>query len=442
MTSPQWYNHKIILKHWSPIVTKIFALAIVMVTALWAENDPLPQIIERVTPSVVKIKVQRSEPVDDSELVQSDAGGSGFVLISPSYIVSNAHVVKNAQRISVMDYQGNEYPAQIIGKDEITDVAVLYSPLFKSSPLSVSKDFPVRVGDNVFAIGAPYSLDFSVTYGIVSALNRVLHNYPNVRFIQTDAAVNPGNSGGPLFNQNGEVIGVIATFFSKQGGYTNHGFAIPIAKAVEIAQSIIKDRSIQRGSMGADLVLSERIARKMGSPYGIYCAHIDEGRAAHKAGLRSGDLIISVNNKNFTDNGEFHRILESSHPGDKLRITYARNKELNETVVVLDEKSDSIRDNRNNAGTSDAAEKAGLIVDAQTLSVLIAYGDAYNSGIESGDQLLTFNSSRIKNLKDLNESLSKLKEYETATVQVLRRGETLNLIYGQLKKIKGYSSHH
>lgn len=423
-------------------MSRILASIIVLITSLWAHDDPLSQVIDRVTPSVVKIKVQRSEPIDESELVQSDAGGSGFVFNSPSYIVTNAHVVKNSQRISVMDYEGNEYPAQIIGKDDITDVAVLFAPLLKSAPLSASSEPQVRVGDHVFAIGAPYSLDFSTTYGIVSAINRVLVNYPYVRFIQTDAAINPGNSGGPLFNQNSDVVGLIATFFSKQGGYTNHGFAIPISKVTEIVQTIIKENSVRRGKMGADLVISERISRKIGYPYGVYCAHVDEGKAASKAGLQSGDLVIGFDNKNFTDNGEFHRVLESSRSGDTIHITYVRNKVIKETNLVLDQDSNTVQDIKNNAGSSDAAEKAGFIVDTQTLKILIAFGDALSSGIDPGDQLLTFNGSRIKTLKDFNEALSKIKEYETATMQVARNGEILNLIYGQLKKIKGYTTHN
>lgn len=421
-------------------MSKILICTILWMSTLLAQNETLPQLIEHVSASVVKIKVQRSEPVDENELVQSDAGGSGFVFLAPTYVITNAHVIKNSQRISLVDNQGNEYSAEVVGKDDLTDIAVLHAPSLKSNVLVPSNDPNVKAGENVFAVGAPYSLDFSATYGIVSAVDRVLANYPYVRFIQTDAAINPGNSGGPLFNDRGQVIGLIATFFSKQGNYTNHGFAIPISKASLIAQKIIDNKRVHRGSLGAELVISERIARKIGYPYGIYCSHTEEGRAAYNAGLRSGDLIISLNDKNLNDIGEFHRALESAKPEDAFRIGYIRNKEKREALIIMDKDGTAFQERLSNAGSGDTAEKTGFIVEPKTLNVLLAFGDASAAGVETGDRIVMLNSNRLKSLKEFNEALGKLKEYETAILQVLRKGESINLVFSQLKKSKGYAT--
>lgn len=406
------------------------------------ESVPLSDRIKKVLPSVVKIKVQKSDPTDDNELTATDSGGSGFVLDNEHRIITNAHVIGDAKKISIIDAFNREYSAKLIGKDDKTDIAVLESSTF-SAPLLNESNATVLPGESVFAIGSPFSLGHSVTYGIVSANNRFLANYPYVRFIQTDAAINPGNSGGALFNQNGELIGMNSTYYSKQGNYTNIGFAIPISDVHRIAARLIQENPIQRGYLGAELLLSERISRKLGHTASVYVGHVEPNSPADKSGLRTGDAIIAINDTQFIDGGELHRYLEQSKPNETINLTFYREKQRINTDVILGTYPLEKKENTN-VGSGDESEKIGLIVKEESgmVRVVIPFQTAKSVGIEADDIIREVNKQSITAIKELNNIIAKLKENEITLMKIERGANLITLPIGTKTAIKAYLSNN
>lgn len=389
--------------------------------------------------SVVKIKIQRSESTsDESELIQNDSGGSGFVFDSSHHILTNAHVIRDAKKIAVIDINNTEHPATLLAKDEKADIAILEVPTLNASMIPFGNSTQISLGDNVFVIGAPYSLGLGVTVGVISALERYLPNYPYQYFIQTDAAINPGNSGGPLFNQKGELIGVATMTFSKSGTYTNIGFAIPINEAVRIANLLVSKHKIDRGYLGADLLISDKVSRKSGYHSSLLITHIDINGPAQTAGLKAGDTLTQLNDEKFTDNGMLHRYLEHSKPGDSLKLTYIRDKKYANTMISLGIVP-NITAPITNIGTADQAEKLGLILEEKEREVetIISYGSAKTSGFIKGDKIVQVNGSSIKTLKEFNTQLAKLKDNEIAMISLYRNKDLITLPLGSKTALWG-----
>lgn len=424
---------------------RLTSLNLILSYTLYAATlkaETFPQAIQRVLPSVVKIKVQRTEPAnEESELISIDSSGSGFILDQNHHIVTNAHVIGNAKKIVVIDQNNQEYEATLVGKDEKTDIAILKSNSFNAPLLNEEINGSIEVGEKVFAVGSPYSLGHSVTYGIVSAVERFLPNYPYLRFIQSDAAINPGNSGGPLFDDNGYLIGMNSTYFSKQGNYTNIGFALPMNDVHRIADKLIKEKKIIRGQLGADFLFSERYARKMGYQNAILVTNIVKGSAAEKGGLRAGDLIIKLFENDFKDGGELYRALEQSKPRQTLELTVNRNKEIIHLNFYLDlpqEENKVI----SNIGTNDSSEKLGIIVKEKNneVKVITSYLIAKSVGLTTDDVLIEINGNTIKTIDDLNTNLSKLKELEIALILIEREEKRFNIPIGSKSALKAFKS--
>lgn len=401
----------------------------------------LSEQVKNVLPSIVKIKVQKSEPTgDENELTAGDSGGSGFILDNNSHIVTNAHVIGDAKKIAIIDYQNNEYSAVLVAKDDKTDIALLKSTAF-NAPSLLENNSTVSPGDGAFAIGSPFSLGHSVSYGIVGAINRFLPNYPYIRFIQIDAAINPGNSGGPLFNQQGELIGMVSTYFSKQGSYTNIAFAIPIADIHRIAAHLIEEKKITRGYLGAELLSSERISRKLGQKTSVFVSRVEPNSPAQESGLRTGDLIIGFNAILLNDAGELHRYLEQSRPNEIVTLTVIRERQRQNITIKLGsipaQKKETI-----NAGTADSSEKLGLILREENseVEVIFSYGMAKMVGINPKDRIKEINGAEIRSIQEFNTQLSKLKEGEIALVKIKRESSTLVLPIGNKTALKVYST--
>lgn len=420
----------------------IFLLSCMFYWVYGLENPQnLSDQITKVLPSVVKIKVQKSELNDDeNELTATDSGGSGFVMDNQHRIITNAHVIGDAKKISIIDFLNREHSAKLLAKDDKTDIAILESSTF-SAPLLQESDTSVLPGESVFAIGSPFSLGHSVSYGIVSAINRFLANYPYLRFIQIDAAINPGNSGGALFNQNGELIGMNSTYYSKQGSYTNIAFTIPISDVRRITTRLLQENPIQRGYFGAELLLSERVSRKLGLRASAYISHIEPNSPADKSGLRSGDAIVALNDIQLNDGGELHRYLEQSKPNQVFTITFYRDKQRMNTDITLgiypNEKKES-----SNAGSADESEKIGLILreDTNGIHVITTFQTAKTVGIEADDTIKEINRQPIKTIKELNSYFGKLKENEITLMKIERSGTVITLPIGTKTAIKSYST--
>lgn len=407
---------------------------------LAAEPDlSLSDHVQAVLPSIVKIKAQKSESAEDeNELISADTGGTGFAIDS-THILTNAHVVGDAKKIAIVDQNNTEYPATLIGRDSKTDIALLEVEGLNLAPLKLSNTAPLRTGEEVFVVGYPFSLGPSVSMGIVSGLNRFLPNYPYLSFIQTDAAVNPGNSGGPMFNSSGELVGVVSTYFKKDGGYTNIAFAIPIDQATRIAQRVMSSKILQRGYLGAELLISENVVRKLGEPYGIFVTAIDPDSAAAKAGLRPGDVIVGINGVKLQDSGGLHRLLERSQPDDAFDVSVLRNREYI-TLTVRLETPKKEKAYPSNIGKNDAAEKLGLVLreNDRNIEVVIAHTTASTVGFRTGDRILGINGKTVKSIQEINERLGALKENEITFATVQREGNTFMLPVGTKTAIKGY----
>ena len=268
--------------------------------------------------------------------------GSGFIL-KDNYIMTNFHVVEDATEVIVSLSDRREFVAEVIGIDPLSDLAVLEVNGKDLPSVNIGNSENLKVGDWVVAIGSPFSFDFSVTAGIVSAKGRSIQNNNignYVPFLQTDVAINPGNSGGPLFNLDGEVVGINSQIYSRSGGYQGLAFAIPINVAVDVANQIINDGEVARGYLGVrmsevDSDLADALG--MSKPYGALINDIEEGESADLAGLLPGDVIIEFDNKEIKFSSDLPHVVGQIKPNTVSKATIIRNGEEIELDFVLGE---------------------------------------------------------------------------------------------------------
>jgi serine protease Do len=256
--------------------------------------------------------------------------GSGFIISEDGYILTNAHVVAGTDTVRVKLTSKREYPATVVGVDPYTDVALLKIGAAGLRPVSVGNPADMEPGEWVAAIGAPFGFENSVTVGVVSAKGRLLPNGSYVPFIQTDVAVNPGNSGGPLFDTAGRVIGINSQIYSQTGGYMGISFAVPIDIAMEISQQLRKHGKVTRGRIGVQLQeLSYEMATalELAEPKGALVAAVEAGGPAHRAGIRPSDVIVSVAGKAVDSTADLARLIGNATPGDVIAADVWRDGE-------------------------------------------------------------------------------------------------------------------
>ena len=296
--------------------------------------------------------------------------GSGFVFKSDkttSYILTNNHVVKDADKIRVQFNDGREFTATVKGRDPHSDVAVIEVKTGQLPTLPLGDSSQLEVGEWVVAIGNPFGLSHTLTVGVVSAKGRTsvgINDYED--FIQTDAAINPGNSGGPLVNLNGEVVGINTAIFSRSGGYMGIGFAIPSNLAGHIATQLIRHGSVTRGHLGIVMQpMTAELAKSFkGEPgKGILVAEIEEDSPAQKSGLREGDVILKLDNETITDIGRFRNQIAMTPPGKTVTLTLLRNGDTRRLPVKVGKASEKQAAN-NEAEQSD--NQIGLTVQTIT----------------------------------------------------------------------------
>ena len=255
--------------------------------------------------------------------------GSGFIISDDGLILTNAHVVRDAKEVTVKLSDRSEYPAKVLGSDPVTDVAVLRIEAKGLPVVRLGDPKRLDVGDPVLAIGAPFGFEQTATQGIVSAKGRSLPGDAVVPFIQTDAAVNPGNSGGPLFDGNGEVIGINAQIYSHTGGYQGLAFAIPIDVALKVKDQIVATGKASHGRLGVSVQdLNQNLAESFGlkRPDGALVAQVAPGSAAAAAGLKAGDVITHVNGEALPRSGSLSSVIGMSAPGEKVKLTVWRDR--------------------------------------------------------------------------------------------------------------------
>ena len=292
-----------------------------------APGDPFFEFFRRFAPP----QQQREEAV---------SLGSGFIISPDGYILTNAHVVARGDEITVKLNDKREYKARLIGADGRTDVALLKIDAHNLPAVELGNPNTLRVGEWVLAIGSPFGFDNTVTSGIVSAKGRQLPDENYVPFIQTDVAVNPGNSGGPLFDMDGKVVGINSQIYSRSGGFMGISFAIPIDVAMQVADQLKQNGRVSRGRLGVQIQdLTKDLAASFGlkSPSGALVNSVEAGGPADKAGIRAGDIVLAVNGQPIKETSDLPRLIGAVKPGLATRIEIWRNQASRTVTVVPDE---------------------------------------------------------------------------------------------------------
>ena len=399
-------------------------------------------LVERNSASVVYIEVKKA-PEKKAEKGDTDdvtGQGSGFVFdATKGYIVTNAHVVSNAKTVTLTLADKRKVVAKVIGKDERTDVAVLKVETTGLRAVQLGDSGKLRVGDPVMALGAPYGLEMSASAGIVSAKNRTLGTQ-FVPFIQTDAAVNPGNSGGPLFNAKGEVIGITSQIYSKSGGFAGLSFAIPIDIAARVARDLIDDGKVTRGKIGVSLQLvTDEMAQAFGLPHeqGALITFIDEKGPGKAAGLQVGDIILKADGHVLLESLDLPRYVTSVSPGAPVKLTTWRGgKQVELSVKVAPMEDEKVAQ----AQGTPAEQRAGLATRALTAQereqLQVSHGfmleavkkdsPAAKAGLKAEDVLLSLRQTPLTSITQLREAID--AEKAKLPVLVLRGGARVFIV--------------
>jgi len=347
--------------------------------------------------------------------------GSGFVLSGDGIVLTNAHVVDDADEVMVRLTDRREFKAKVLGKDKLTDVAVLKIDAKDLPAVKIGNADATRVGEWVVAIGAPFGLDNTVTAGIVSAKARSLPGGAAVPFIQTDAAVNPGNSGGPLFNLNGEVIGINSQIFSRSGGFQGLAFAIPIDVAMNVTDQIRHHGKAEHGRLGVSIQeVNPALAESFGlaRAQGALVAAVQKDSPAAKAGIEPGDVIVKMNGREINRSVELPPLVAALKPGSSITLEVLHEgKPRNVTVAIGSFEDQSTLASAQEAGaasgklgvavrplTADEKKEAdianGVVVEQVT-------GAAAKAGLREGDVILSVNRTAVKSPEQLRELVSK-----------------------------------
>jgi serine protease Do len=358
------------------------------------------------------------------------AQGSGFFISDDGYIVTNNHVVSDGSAFVVVMNDGTELPAKLIGKDPRTDLAVLKvdDASKKFTYVKFADDSKVRVGDWVVAVGNPFGLGGTVTAGIVSARGRDINSGPYDDFIQIDAAVNRGNSGGPTFNLNGEVVGINTAIFSPSGGNVGIAFAIPASVAQGVVQDLIKDGKVDRGWLGVQIQpVTKDIAESLGlaDAQGALVVQPQEGSPGLKAGIQKGDVVTAVNGEPVKDARDLAKKIGAIQPGTKTDISIWRDgkaKTLELTVGTLPPEKkvasadDGSEQQDNSAQDTTSLDNLGITVgptdDGNGVAIMSVDPDsaAADAGIKEGDKIATINNKDVNSAKDIQSAIADAKK--------------------------------
>ncbi len=384
------------------------------------ENSPLSQFF-RMMPG-------------PQEHVPTHAQGSGFIVSPDGIVLTNAHVVEGAKEVTVKLIDHREFKAKVLGTDKTSDIAVLKIDARGLPVVRLGNSDQLGVGDYVLAIGAPFGLEETATAGIVSATQRSLPGDGAVPFIQTDAAVNPGNSGGPLFDASGAVVGINSQIYTNSGGYQGVSFAIPINLAQKVERQIVSTGKVEHGRLGVEVQnVDQSLAQSfhLSTPAGALVAKVEPDSAAARAGLMAGDVILKYNGAQIGDAGQLSVQVSGDAPGDKATLEVMRNgKLMTITATVGSASGASLAANGKVAPESthlgmtlrpltpserdQAGVPGGLVVEDAT-------GRAAEAGIQQGDVVLAVDGTPVQSVEQLRKLLH---EHDNRVALLIQRGDS------------------
>lgn len=420
-------------------------------------------LVQQVTPGVARVNVTKT--VSEAELAQAQtaellrqffgdrlripdraatpaiehAYGTAFFITSNGYMLTNHHVVEGADKITVTLNDRTELDATLVGSDERSDVAVLKVTGSQFPALPIGDSNIIRVGEPVLAIGSPFGFDYSASAGIVSAKSRSFSRETSVPFIQTDVALNPGNSGGPLFNQRGEVIGINSRIFSGTGGYMGLSFSIPIDAAMDIYEQLKNNGEVTRAYLGIypqDIDRNLAEVYKLARPQGALLTRVSPDSPAQKAGLKSGDIILQYNDNKIMRASDLLNLINRAKPNDKFRAQVQRDgKQLTVSGTLSHAPSDVQAEGQNqqddevrlglrlrNLTPDEQAELATYGKTGVLVTAVEPTGLAARSGILAGDIITNLHQKPIRKATDIADAISSLPKKGVVTIEIMRQG--------------------
>ena len=449
----------------------MFAVAFTMAAQVNASAPvDFSNLVEQVSPGVVSVNVVKK--MSQEELLQQQvpeilkrffgnqiiipeqqaprektAFGSAFFISKDGYLLTNHHVVEDASEVTIVLNDRREIDAKVVGSDARTDVALLKVSGSNFPSLATGNIDQLKVGQPVLAIGSPFGFDYSASAGIVSAKSRNMLGETSVPFIQTDVALNPGNSGGPLFNQQGQVVGVNSRIFSGTGGYMGLSFSIPIDVAMDVADQLKKNGKVTRSYLGVMLQDIDRNlaeAYKLSKPEGSLITQVAPNSPASKAGMRAGDVILKFNGTPISRTSDLLNYLNRTLPNQSINLEVLRDDKPRVISATLTTSPDDTPAKSTGASTTKAQKGPILGISIRGLSPaelerlnvkggvyvqdVVRGGLAAQSRIQAGDVITQINGKQISGANDFVESVSNLKNNTVARVAIVRQDQ--NAILG------------
>jgi serine protease Do len=405
------------------------------------ENDPFYEFFRRFFPQPQPGQPQRPGPRGDRQVPRGL--GSGFVISSDGYIMTNHHVVDGSEQITVTLADKREFSAKLIGSDQRTDVAVLKIEASGLPSVKIGDPNRLRVGEWVIAIGSPFGLESTVTAGIVSAKARETGEY--LPFIQTDVAVNPGNSGGPLINLRGEVVGINSQIFTTSGAFAGISFAIPIDEAMRVQDQLRASGRVIRGRIGVTIgAVSREVAEAigLGKPQGALVTAVDPDGPAAKSGVEAGDVVLRFDGRAIESQSDLPRIVGSTKPGTRVAMNVWRKgaaRDLQVTVAEMAQEQQAARRGEPTPRPAAPANALGLTVSdvpAERLKELgvrgavqvdAVDGPAASAGLRAGDLILAMDNVDVTSSRQFNDQVAKLDRKKNVALLV-RRGDATQFV--------------